>query len=107
MGKEFTYKGKTYRMVPLEEASYIGAICLECPLRKSCDSLVERRILINLKGGFCGTLNAHPVLLENPVLIENELKLFLKKTGPFRNSNEESDWNEVLTIAKSWGWIQG
>lgn len=103
MGREFTYKGKTYEMRSDPKGTPASQICQECPLLKSCANCNEMDTLIDLKGGFCETLNAHPVLVENPV---QERKILLKKTGPFRNSNEENDWNEVLTIAKSRGWIQ-
>ena len=97
--KTFQYKGKTYKMVPIPGEASFRSTCLECPLQKSCADLNELDTIVNLKGGFCSTLNAYPVLVE-------ERKILLKKSGPFRNSNEEDDWNEVLTIAKSWGWIQ-
>ena len=102
--KTFQYGGKTYRMESDPKGTPYDQICQKCPLQRSCGSYEEGDILIDLKGGFCSTLKAHPVLVKNPV---QEQKIFLKKTGPFRNSNEENDWNEVLTIAKSWGWIQG
>lgn len=102
--KTFQYKGKTYRMEPNPKGTSITWVCQKCPLKGSCDNNYEVDILIDLKGGYCRILNAHPVLAGNPVV--QERTILLKKTGPFRNSNEENDWNKVLTIVKSWGWIQ-
>lgn len=101
--KTFQYKGKTYEMKSNPKGTPIGRVCQECPLQKSCTDFNETGTLIDLKGGFCNVLEAHPVLVENPV---QERTILLKKTGPFRNSYEEDDWREVLTIANSWGWIQ-
>ena len=91
-------------MEPVPKGTHINQICQKCPLERYCGNGPETDMLIDLKGGFCDELNAHPVLLKNPV---QERTIFLKKTGPFQNSSEEEEWNEVLTIAKSWGWIQG
>ena len=92
MAWTFTYKGRKYKMVPWRRDSDIHERCetVGCPFEDICPSFELQEVK-----GPCS--ECHPVEITT-------IRLTVPET--FRNASEEQDWRDVLTMAKSWGWIQ-
>lgn len=89
MAWSFIYEGRKYKMVPWRGV-HKRCETVDCPFYSICPNFELQEIK-----GPCD--KCHPVKV-------NTLSLTIPET--FRNVSEEQDWRDVLTMAKSWGWIQ-
>ena len=90
MAWTFTYKGRKYKMVPWDRDKGERCETINCPFYDICPDFDLQEVK-----GLCDP--NHPVEIAT-------VRLTIPET--FRNASEEQDWRDVLTMAKSWGWIQ-
>lgn len=91
MAYTFTFKGNKYKMVPWDRDKGERCETIDCPFNGICPDSAD---LQEIKGP-CN--KCHPVEI-------GTVRLTVPET--FKNSSEEQDWQDMLTMAKSWGWIQ-